>query len=161
MECSAPSSPSATLIDRVQFRICRPTDIPVCLEIETASYPPDEAATLSSLQYRQHHAAQYFLCAVIPASGDSDTVIGFICSTKCLSFQHESLTTHVPNGNVLAIHSVVIAAPYRRRGLASRMLRGYVEMVQQMDPEHRPEKIVLLAKANLLSFYVDCGFQVM
>jgi guanine nucleotide exchange factor len=71
------------------------------------------------------------------------------------------MTTHVPNGSLLAIHSVVIAAPYRRRGLATRMLREYIEMVQQMDPVHRPEKIVLLAKASLLAFYVNCGFQVM
>jgi ribosomal protein S18 acetylase RimI-like enzyme len=161
MEGAARSAAPEASVDRVQFRLCRPTDIPVCLEIETASYPPDEAATLSSLQYRQHHAAPFFLCAVNPADDDTDTVIGFICSTKCLSFQHESMTTHVPNGSLLAIHSVVIAAPYRRRGLATRMLREYIEMVQQIDPVHRPEKIVLLAKANLLAFYVKCGFQVM
>ena len=160
MEIADPVEMDA-LLESIQFRICRPTDIPICLEIETASYPPDEAATLSSLQYRQHHVAPYFLCAVIPGNDETDTVIGFICSTKCISFQHESMTTHVPNGTLLAIHSVVIAEPYRRRGVATRMLREYIHTVKQMDVEHRPEKVVLLAKANLLSFYVNCGFQVM
>ncbi|EJK53344.1 hypothetical protein THAOC_27241, partial [Thalassiosira oceanica] len=34
-----------------------------------SSYPDDEAASKSSLQYRQHHAAQYFRCAFLINDG--------------------------------------------------------------------------------------------
>jgi ribosomal protein S18 acetylase RimI-like enzyme len=152
-------------LELVRFRECRPIDIPVCFEIETASYPPNEAATKSSLQYRQHHAAAYFFCAVIPCDDnnidENDKVIGFVCSTKCNNFEHESMTVHVPDGNLLAIHSVVVAEPYRRRGIATRMVREYILRIRESEHKTRPEKIVLLAKSHLLAFYVNCGFHVM
>ena len=166
----------------VYYRTCRPTDLPFCLQIETASYPPDEAATATSLRYRQENALTYFLCAVISKTTASssvetsssndpdDIVIGFICSTRCHTFTHDSMTVHVPDGSILAIHSVVIAESYRRQGIATQMLRHYIQHIvqQQQQPsvtndmsETRISKIALLAKAHLLSFYVNCGFQVM
>lgn len=198
------TAPTASL---VRYRVCRPTDIPICAEIEAASYPADEAASKSVLQYRQHHAARYFLCAVLRSSStttttvnannkiggadnddsnnlqdddcnDTDTVIGFVCSTKCHAFAHESMSVHEPAGRLLAVHSVVVAEPYRRQGIATRLLREYVRRITAMaaaaaEPEDPPppncnsggdappRKIVLLAKAPLLAFYVKCGFRVM
>jgi ribosomal protein S18 acetylase RimI-like enzyme len=166
----------------VRYRICRPPDLPICLQIETASYPPDEAASETSLRYRQENATPYFICAVIPTTESmspnewsnehEDVVIGFICGTRCHTFTHDSMTVHVPDGAILAIHSVVVAESYRRRGIASQMLQHYVRTItQQQHPRQesvvdsitttRINKIVLLAKAHLLSFYVNCGFQVM
>ena len=146
----------------------------MCLQIETASYPPDEAATESSLRYRQENATPYFLCAVLSATAPlpsydiinkiDDTVTGFVCSTRCHTFTHESMTVHVPDGSILAIHSVVVVESYRRRGIATQMLQHYIQTIRQQQKqqyETRISKIVLLAKAHLLSFYVNCGFQVM
>jgi len=149
------------LLKNIRFRTVRPTDIPACAEIEEASYPPDEAASKSALQYRQHHAAPYFRCAVIPneKDDDNDTIIGYICSTRCREFSHESMSTHVPNGQLLAIHSVVVKEEYRRQGIAAAMLKGYVERVEEKN-DGGIEKMVLLAKKELLTFYVDCGFSV-
>lgn len=144
----------------VRYRVCRPTDIPACSEIEAASYPADEAASKSSLQYRQHHAARYFLCAVTGVDDDNDTVIGFVCGTKCHVFTHESMSVHEPAGTALAIHSVVVDKAYRRRGIATHLLREYVLRIAS-EPEDRPAKMILLAKAHLLTFYVNCGFRVM
>jgi hypothetical protein len=36
--------------------------LPGVFALETASYPPDEAATLAKLEFRATHAAQYFDC---------------------------------------------------------------------------------------------------
>lgn len=173
---------SSVLADEVRFRTCRPTDIPICAELEAASYPASEAASKSSLQYRQHHAARYFRCAVLnnsstttasaattdPCGGgtgkdedphdDDDTVIGFICSTKCHTFTHESMSVHDSSGRLLAIHSVVVAEPYRRQGIATRMLKDYIVTISQ---DTSVEKMLLLAKENLLPFYLKCGFRVM
>ena len=162
-EETPPSSQPAAPVDlsNVHFRTCRPTDIPTCYEIESASYPAAEAASKSALQYRQHHCSRYFRCAVLDgADDDHDVVIGFVCSTKCHIFQHESMSVHEGSGRVLAIHSVVVAERYRRQGIATRMLKDYVQAVLAED-EDPPEKFVLLSKAHLLAFYVNCGFQVM
>lgn len=159
----------------VRFRTCRPTDIPACYAIEAASYPASEAASRSALQYRQHHCSRYFRCAVVDddsndnnnGDGDHDVVIGFVCSTKCHRFDHESMSVHEAAGRLLAIHSVAVAEPYRRRGIATRMLKDYIRWVleeaqdEQQQGGDPPEKFVLLAKAHLLAFYVNCGFRVM
>lgn len=219
---------------RVRFRTVRPTDIPACYKLERSNYPRDEAATKSMLQYRQHHAAPYFRCAVLkskpaPSSDQTDgalpptlppplanqaeeshddledddddhntLLLGFICSTRCKEFTEESMSTHVSDGPLLAIHSVVVAPEYQRQGIATAMLRDYIQTIQAMNHDHQNQnqqqpsppthakaaassggssassstgsltsagtpiaKIVLLAKKQLLTFYIDCGFHVM
>jgi len=47
------------------FRNVCPTDLARIYALEKASYPPDENATRSQIQYRQHHAASFFRCAVL------------------------------------------------------------------------------------------------
>jgi ribosomal protein S18 acetylase RimI-like enzyme len=149
------------VLEKVCFREGRPTDLPEVTVIEEASYPADEAASKSALQYRQQNAAPYFRCAVVPLEDDDDNskLVGYICSTRCREFEHESMTTHVSNGRLLAIHSVVVPEEYRRKGIATKMLKDYVEHMRATN-DGTIEKLVLLAKDNLLAFYENCGFQV-
>ena len=159
-----------SVLERIRFSNVRPFDIPRCLEIEKASYPKEEAASKSSLQYRQHHAAPYFRCAYLMESVDDmgthhvddedQEMIGFICATRCHDFVQESMSTHHSEGPLLAIHSVVVTEEYRRQGVATAMLKDYIEAMKKI-PEDGVQKLVLMAKRNLLSFYVDCGFSVM
>ena len=46
------TSSSSSLISRIIFRSVQPTDVARCHAIESASYPEDEAASKSALQYR-------------------------------------------------------------------------------------------------------------
>jgi predicted PhzF superfamily epimerase YddE/YHI9/GNAT superfamily N-acetyltransferase len=140
------------------FCVVRPADMMRVVAIEKASYPPSEAASKSSLQYRQHHAAPYFRCAYLGIDDDDKEVIGFICATRCHEFEHEAMSTHHPEGPLLAIHSVVVAEEHRRKGVATAMLLDYIDKMREMDDG--VQKLVLLAKKDLLSFYVDCGFSV-
>eukprot|EP00980_Cylindrotheca_fusiformis_P023470 scaffold10507_cov128-Cylindrotheca_fusiformis.AAC.3 len=140
-----------------RLRYVQPTmeDIPHCFEIESASYPEDEAATLSSLKYRLSHAPKYFQAAVL-----EESIIGFVCGTRCNHFEEESMSSHDDTGKLLAIHSVVVQENYRRQGIATAMLKEYVKKVQQENTDGSIKSIVLLAKSHLLGFYVNCGFQV-
>ena len=186
-------SPTSQL--HVTFRAVRPTDMEQCYALERESYPDDEAASKTTLQFRQHHAARYFRCAVLlpndesndedqgeaadslvantsshaaapsnnQAESDDDTVIGFVCSTLCREFNVESMNTHVPSGPLLAIHSVVVAPQYRRQGIATKMLLDYIQFIQDSNLERSTpiEKFVLLAKPDMLTFYLNCGFSVL
>jgi PhzF family phenazine biosynthesis protein len=49
----------------ILFRNVCPTDLTQIYSLEKASYPPDEAASRKQIQYRQHHAATFFRCAVL------------------------------------------------------------------------------------------------
>ncbi|CAB9504167.1 Phenazine biosynthesis-like domain-containing protein [Seminavis robusta] len=144
--------------EELHFCMVRPADIPRCVAIEKASYPPSEAASKSSLQYRQHHAAPYFRCAYMGSDDDDKEVIGFICATRCHEFDHESMSTHHSEGPLLAIHSVVVTEEHRRKGVATAMLKDYIE--QMRIKADGVQKLVLMSKKQLLAFYVDCGFSV-
>jgi predicted PhzF superfamily epimerase YddE/YHI9/ribosomal protein S18 acetylase RimI-like enzyme len=55
---------TSSIFNNILFRNVCPTDLPAIYNLERASYPKDEAAPKSQLQYRQHHAAPFFRCAV-------------------------------------------------------------------------------------------------
>ncbi|OEU22974.1 hypothetical protein FRACYDRAFT_178942 [Fragilariopsis cylindrus CCMP1102] len=169
----------------LNFRSATSDDIPHCFEIESASYPSDEAATLESLTNRQKYAGEYFiLCTTTTTTTitKAKQILGFICGTRCNEFTEESMSEHDKDGRLLAIHSVVIDEQYRRKGIASKMLKRYVQDIiiqeevlqqqqhhqQQQQQQKEPsssqpppiESIVFIAKQNLLGFYVRCGFRV-
>ncbi|KAL7517544.1 hypothetical protein ACHAWX_002458 [Stephanocyclus meneghinianus] len=200
----ASNEETCPLLSRLIFRTVQPTDIPRCHSIESSSYPPDEAASKSDFQYRQHHAASYFRCAFLidePGATFGDAggyahllsvtgcIVGYICSTRCNSFTARSLKHHDPNGRYLAIHSVAVDEKYRNLGVGSAMLKDYWDamerwnqgVVEGLKNKNKSgsaamvgrggsaagkksavpmEKIVLMAKKDLLAFYVRNGFAV-
>jgi guanine nucleotide exchange factor len=127
------------------------------VELETASYPADEAASPQTLQYRAAIAPELFRVAVSPAD---DGVLGFVCGTAAtrgtIHLTHESMTSHDPRGNVVCIHSVVIHPNMRRNGLGLNMLNAFVEELRHSGRYH---KVLLLSKRHLVSFYERAGFQ--
>ena len=155
------------------YRNAVPTDLAQIYKLEKESYPADEAASRSSLQYRQHHAAAFFRCAVRVSNTNNPVshyeyrndpvqnslngigdVIGFVTGTRCHAFTEESMSVHVPTGPILAIHSVVIHSKYRNRTYGSQMLKNYIETLHKMKLTHGIRKIVLMSKANKLTFYL-------
>jgi predicted PhzF superfamily epimerase YddE/YHI9 len=75
------------------------------------------------------------------------------------------MKAHDATGKILAIHSVVVDERYRNLGVASAMLQDYVSSMERLNTRGglkvKMEKVVLLAKKNLLAFYVRNGFMAM
>lgn len=134
----------------VVYRELTPEEIPRAFEIEAASYPADEAASLDSLRYRHTHASGAFLGLFLDGS-----LQGFVCGTiiKGQVLEDESMSVHEAEGTTLCVHSVVVSESIRRRGFASRMLRHYVKAVPMEYPHL--EQIRLITKARLIHFYKD------
>lgn len=201
-------------LKNLYYRNVTPTDLPKIVSMEQSSYPPDESASKSKLQYRQHHAAPYFRAAIflselendgdsslsndalIPptstapvpdatittstaanSSNDNDDfsrrklinsnslnglgeLIGYITATRCHSFTEQSMSIHDPNGSMLAIHSVVVSPKFRNRGVGTAMLRNYMETLSKMKLKAGITKIILMSKAENLTFYIKVGFKV-
>jgi GNAT superfamily N-acetyltransferase len=123
-------------------------------QLESQSFPPDEAASKESIAYRIAEAGDFFYTYRPLGSAE---IVGFVNGTCIVGAQieEESMTEHKAGGNILVIHSVTVSQKHRRSGLGSSMLKSYV---QQMKEINRVDGILLLCKANLLSFYVRCGF---
>lgn len=97
---------------------------------QIAGYPPDEAATREKMEYRLEKAGNLFMVAV---SGATDAIIGYVCATATAKEQleEESMSVHDPDGTTACIHSVCVATEQRRKGVATRMLKSYIQWVQQ------------------------------
>lgn len=130
--------------------------------MESASYPEDEAATYEKLKYRIEHASNVFMAALQPGSSASeaegtepqpDQLVGFVCGTQTSAgkLTHESMSTHDPEGSLLCIHSVVVAHALRRQGIATRMLKAYLQYIQATTPSL--QGVRLLCKEDLVSLW--------
>ena len=137
----------------MSLRVAQLCDFPLLHELESEAYPFDEAATYDNMVKRCKDANEYFLCFCL----NSDVPIGFINGT-CIrekNIHHSSMSSHDANGSTLVIHSVTIASTHRRQRLGTKMLSAYIDV---MKDKTKLNKILLLSKMHLLSFYKSCGF---
>ncbi|OQR92537.1 hypothetical protein ACHHYP_03520 [Achlya hypogyna] len=138
----------------VVFRSVPAADAAVAHALEIAAYPPHKAASLASIERRLNIAGTYFFGAYADAM-----LIGFVNGTLATSDEltEEALNSHDALGRYLNIHSIVVDAAYRRRGLAKRLLRAYIGRV--VDEAH-VVRIAMISDPPLVKFYVGCGFRV-
>jgi len=146
-------------------------EVDACAALEAASYPADEAASPERLAERQRDAGVFFWALfdkTAEAAGKSPqdgTLMGFICGTCAhgVSLTHESMEQHVPGGQLLCVHSVVVRSDIQRCGVALAMLREYLRAVASLkagaSAEAAPRTCALIAKAGLVSLYVKAGFE--
>ncbi len=121
--------------------------------LEAASFPSDEAASLTSITYRIQHAPEYFY----KFQDRNNNIIGFVNGTcmKTSEITHDSMFEHIPDALTLVIHSVTIDAQFRNKGLGFTMLQKYIE---QVFITTKIESIKLLCKINLRNWYKNAGF---
>lgn len=69
------------------------------------------------------------------------------------------MSNHVPDSSSVCIHSVCVAKAYRRRGLALRLLREYLERLTKAKNAGAPyERVLLIAHEDLRPLYEKAGF---
>lgn len=144
-------------MSRTSFEAATLGDVPALARLEAASYPLDEAASEATMAMRCRVAGAYFRVA----KQENGSIVGFINGT-CVSeaeIHHESMTSHVPGGQSLVIHSVCVDESHRKAGVGTRMLKQYISMLRDSEPQLK--RVLLLSKAKLLEFYINCGFSVM
>eukprot|EP01138_Halocafeteria_seosinensis_P011618 gb/GECG01011868.1/.p1 GENE.gb/GECG01011868.1/~~gb/GECG01011868.1/.p1 ORF type:complete len:327 (+),score=38.12 gb/GECG01011868.1/:1-981(+) len=133
------------------------------ISLEQSSYPTDEAASPDTLRFRFENASRYFWMALRRewnnAHEPTDTLIGYVCST-CSTHEElteESMKEHDEHGKTLCIHSVVVKAQERCKGLGTWMLQNYLRSCAFENPHlHRAR---LITKEHNISLYARVGFQ--
>lgn len=134
---------------------------------KAAGYPAEEAASRERLAYRIGQAPGLFLCAIRSgggAEGDcccGDRLVGFCCGTAAPAgpLSEESMARHDPGGSTACLHSVCVDAAERRHGVASAMLRAYLNYIQMAHPELQEAR--LLCKPPLVPLYQRAGFELL
>jgi predicted GNAT family N-acyltransferase len=135
-----------------EFCVATLDDAEQIFELETDSYPEDEAATFDKIKYRIENACELFY--VMKKQG---SLIGFVNGT-CVShdtIHHDSMSCHQPTGRNLVIHSVTVSKDLRRQKVASNLMRQYLKKISELK---RVDKVLLLCKNYLLPFYLQNGF---
>lgn len=134
-------------------------DLPIVAKLEQESYPPDEAASAITLEYRISMAPE--LCYIALERG-SQQISGFVVGTAAPNdtpnMTEDMMRDHYPSGNILCIHSVVVEESRRRQGFGTAMLNAYIQKIVRNTEIKR---ILLLSKARLIPFYESVGFEVM
>jgi ribosomal protein S18 acetylase RimI-like enzyme len=139
----------------IQIRLLEKVEPTFVLEKE--GYPADEAATPEKLTYRFQHAPELFLGAYL----DDGTLVGYITSTAVSGDEltEASMSEHDPHGRTVCIHSVCVATAYRRRGIATALMKAYTQHLQRLNQPHkRYDRIVLLTHEPLIPFYQHVGY---
>jgi len=143
------------------YRPATGDDLTVIAEIESNSYPPDEAASPEILRYRVENAGDYFLvgCSAGSGPGGADEIVSYVCGTliKGETLTHESMSTHDADGDTLCIHSVVTEGGHRRKHIGTKTLKAYMRWITTATPQ--VERVLLLCKRNLIGFYEGAGWK--
>ena len=143
------------------YRPATGDDLTVIAEIESNSYPPDEAASPENLRYRVENAGDYFLvgCSAGSGPGGAYEIVSYVCGTliKGETLTHESMSTHDADGDTLCIHSVVTEGGHRRKQIGTKTLKAYMRWITTATPQ--VERVLLLCKRNLIGFYEGAGWK--
>lgn len=88
----------------------------------------------------------------------SDELVGFVCGTLSTSehLEESTMSEHDPRGSSLCIHSVVVSPDLRGHGLATWMVKRFVQRVAVTEPS--VQRFLLLAHAEKRGLYERCGF---
>lgn len=141
-------------MDTITIRMVEPDDLTACHTIEARSFPPAEAAWTTALRTRIETYPEGYLVAEL-----DKRVVGQINSASTHKdditdeeFKH--LVGHDPDGENIVIFSLSVLPEYRSRGIASRLLDGFISHARDMGKS----KVMLLCKHDLVPYYERRGF---
>ncbi|PLW37333.1 hypothetical protein PCASD_09644 [Puccinia coronata f. sp. avenae] len=142
----------STRSDAITYQPVQLSDLPDVHQLEADGFAADEAASMTTIQYRHSVAPDLFIGAYADRR-----LIGFINATCSPSetLDHDSMTCHDPQGKNVLIHSVCVAGHRRRAKVATRMLREYLERCSQAGYS----SVVLVCHDELKPLYMGVGFE--
>ncbi|KAF9131933.1 hypothetical protein BGW39_001099 [Mortierella sp. 14UC] len=97
---------------------------------------------------------------------DTSLLVGYIVSTLVSgdNLTHDSMSSHDPSGNAVCIHSVCISSAFQRRGVATRMLKEYLQHLQRLNNSNshassaKLKRVLLIAHEHTIGLYSGVGF---
>lgn len=137
----------------MKIRCVSEHDLDACYAIESVCYTSD-AATKEKIQKRIQMFPEGFLVAEL-----NGQIIGMINSG---STNKEDITDeafkdmvgHVKDGKNIVIFSLAILPEFQGTGVSKKLMSKFIDVSKEL----KKEKILLICKANLISYYQKYGF---
>ena len=141
---------------RYLFHNIQPNETDQAVVIEQICFPPNEACSEEHMRERIGMAPELFLVAVDQESG---RIAGFLngLATDEMVFRDEFFTDaklHNPNGANIMLLGLDVLPEYRRQGLATELVRRYVE---REKANHR-RVLILTCLQSKVAMYEKMGF---
>ena len=138
------------------FREIHPEETEQAIVIEQICFPPHEACSPKSMRERIAAAPELFLVAEDETTGQ---LAGFLngLSTDEKVFRDEFFTDTSlfrPEGTVVMLLGLDVLPEYRRRGLATELVRRYGELAERMGKE----TLILTCLEEEVPMYQKMGF---
>jgi len=129
-------------------------DLDECYQVEISGFPPEEAATIETIQRRVDTFPQGFFVAEFDGR-----VIGFLnsASTDKDDISDEELKQligHDPNGRNMVVFALAVLPEYRKQGIARQLMERFTVEARKMNKEN----ILLMCKQYLIAYYESMGF---
>lgn len=136
----------------IEFRLVTNADIEAVAALEKMSFSEEDAETLDQMKYKLRSAPELCLGCF-----ENNKVIGFICSTRYPGerFNEDSMKHHYPDGENICIHSVCVHPSKRHQGIATKMLKYYIENTGVLGAT----TFWLLSRPYLINLYNEVGFK--
>ena len=138
-----------------RIRCVLPSDAEAVWKIETACFPPQEAAGREAIAERIRVFPESFLVAEKDGS-----IIGFIngCVTEQKTiedFMFEQTDCHEPEGSYQAIFGLDVHPEHQRRGVAAALMDTLIPTAR----EKGRKGLILTCKERLIPFYEQFGYR--
>lgn len=136
------------------IRQVQPGDLNECYLVETACWPPQEAAAKETIQLRIATFPQGFFVAEIDGR-----VIGMVngASTEKDDISDEELKQligHDVHGRNMVIFALGVLPEFQRQGIAKRLALRFIEEAKR----NKKQKALLICKQRLIGYYEKLGF---
>lgn len=139
------------------IRTIRQDEIAQAVAIEQICFPPNEACSPSDMEKRIKAAPDMFLVAEDKSTGK---LAGFLngLSTKETSFRDEFFTDpdlNDPEGDTVMLLGLDVLPEYRRRGLASALMREYAAR----EKKKGRARLILTCHSFRIDMYRKMGYE--
>lgn len=145
------------LEEKFEFRNIDQEEADQAVKIEEICFPPEEACSEKMMRERVKYASELFLVAVDRETGK---IAGFLngLSTDEEIFRDDffmNTSLYIPDGRNVMLLGLDVLPKYRRQGLASEIMRRYVERERKKGRS----KLILTCLDSRVPMYEKMGYQ--
>ncbi len=140
---------------QVVIRQVSAKDLDACHRIESASFEPEEAASLERIAIRIKDYPQGFWVAELDGRLVGHINSGATDSDDISDEEFKALIGHDPEGRNQVVFSLAVLPAQREKGIARALLERYITESRKAAKH----SVLLLCKEELLEYYSRFGFE--